>query len=131
MSFVVVASVICVAFPVFQIDMGVAAEKPVELFYGELIHFAFRNEFVEASFESRELAGDDFLGHVFDFDYCVFHFVVISDFYLLPVLCEFMGGAVGVVVDEVLFDELVFVDGVFVDVFKGVVMNGVEALQIL
>ena len=41
-----------------------------------------------------------------------------------------MGGAVGVVVDEVLFDELVFVDGVFVDVFKRVVVNGVEALEV-
>ena len=31
--------------------VAIAAEKPVELFYCELIHFAFRDEFVEASFE--------------------------------------------------------------------------------
>ena len=51
MSFVVVTSVVRMAFPVLQVDMGVAAEKPVELFNCELIHFAFGNEFVEASFE--------------------------------------------------------------------------------
>ena len=52
MSFVIVASVVRMAFPVLEIDMGVAAEKPVELFYCELINFAFGDEFIEASFES-------------------------------------------------------------------------------